>query len=161
MSRTVAVSAIAGLVGGLLGAGVMSVAHSVVGRLQPAKPPQAALAEKDEDATVKIGQMISRLGRGRSLNEDEKPMAATAVHYGFGGVLGLMYGVVAALDPRAAVGAGVGFGVAAWLGPHAIVVPALGLAPSPLRQPPAKEALELVLHVLYGITVQFVRRLFY
>ena len=36
-------------------------------------------------------------------------------------------------------------------GAHAVVVPALGLARSPLRQPVSKEAVEFVLHLAYGI----------
>ena len=154
--RALATSVLGGLVGGLLGAGVMSAIHMLVSRVYP--PPPAG---ETEDATVKIGQRLSRLVRGRPLREDEKSTAATAVHYGFGAALGATYGVVAALLPQAAAGRGVAFGGAAWLGPHALVVPALGLAPSPLRQPPGREALELVLHVLYGVTVEAVRRLFH
>jgi uncharacterized membrane protein YagU involved in acid resistance len=156
MSRALAVSLIGGLLGGLLGAGVMSVGHTLASRLLPAAP-----AEPGEDATVKVGQSLSRAVRGRPLAEDEKPTAGTLVHYGFGAALGATYGVVAALVPAAAAAYGAAFGVAAYLGPHAIVVPALGLAPSPLRRPPAQEALELVLHVLYGLTVEAVRRLFH
>ena len=40
-----------------------------------------------------------------------------------------------------------------------IMVPALGLAPSSLRQPLPKEGIELGMHLLYGVTVHLVRRL--
>jgi len=43
-------------------------------------------------------------------------------------------------------------------GAHAVVVPALGLARSPLRRPVSKEAVEFVLHLAYGIAVGLVWR---
>jgi uncharacterized membrane protein YagU involved in acid resistance len=156
--RSAAASVLGGLVGGLLGAGVMSAAHTLLARTQPPKPPEQTRAELDQDATVKVGERLSHLVRGRPLANDEKPRAATLVHYGFGAALGAVYGAVAAAAPRAAAGHGAAFGVLAYLGPHATIVPAFGLAPSPLRRPPGTEALELVLHVLYGITVDAVRR---
>jgi hypothetical protein len=39
-----------------------------------------------------------------------------------------------------------------------IAVPALGLAPSPRRQPLSKEGLELALHLLFGVCAEQVRR---
>jgi len=151
--RVIATSVLGGLVGGLLGAGVMSVAHTLASNIQP---PAATAA--GDDATVKVADRISRAIRGRPLAEREKPSAGSAVHYGFGAVLGALYGGIAALVPSVGRGGGLLFGVAAWLGPHAIVVPALALAPSPLASPPGKEAVELVLHLLYGSTAEVVRR---
>ena len=151
--RVLGTSVLGGLVGGLLGAAVMSVGHTVVSKLQPPPAPAAG-----EDATVKVADRISRTVRGRSLTEREKPRAGSAVHYGFGAFLGAAYGGAAAFLPQVGAGWGLLFGVAAWLGPHAIVVPALGLAPSPLASPPAKEGVELVLHLLYGGTAELVRR---
>ena len=43
-------------------------------------------------------------------------------------------------------------------GAHAVVVPALGLARSPLRRRVSKEAVEFVLHLAYGIAVGLVWR---
>jgi uncharacterized membrane protein YagU involved in acid resistance len=53
---------------------------------------------------------------------------------------------------------GLPFGLAVWLGAHAIVVPALGLADSPVRQPIGKEAEEFGLHLAYGSVTELVRR---
>src|SRR5919109_3824819 len=118
---------VGGLVGGLIGAGVMTVAHTLASKFQ--QPPAAAAGD---DATVKVADGISRAVRGRPLAEREKSSAGSVVHYGFGAALGALYGGVAALVPQITAAWGLLFGVAAWLGPHAIVVPALGLAPSPL-----------------------------
>ena len=154
-TRVVTASVLGGLLGGLAGAGAMSAAHVLVASL---RQETAAPTAQQDDATVKVGDALSRLARGRSLAQDEKPAAGSAVHYGFGAVVGTAYGAVAASVPRATVGSGAAFGAAVWLGAHVLVVPALGLAPSPLRQPATKEGLELVLHLLYGVTVEFCRR---
>ena len=150
-------SVLGGLVGGLLGAGVMSVGHALAMKLAGSAPAPPA-SDADEDSTIKVAQQISTLVRGHPLAPDEKPIAGHLVHYGFGASMGLLYGGAAAVTPLVTAGMGAGFGAAVWLGAHAVVVPALGLAPSPLRQPPAKEALEFVLHIAYGLTLGLVHR---
>lgn len=148
-------SVVGGLLGGLLGAAVMSVAHALVSAVRQTSAPPAS---QEEDATVKVAQAFSLAVRGRALAECEKPAAGSAVHYGFGVAMGAVYGVTAMAAPVVTIGAGTGFGAAVWLGAHATVVPALGLASSPLRQPRDKEAQELALHLLYGVTAELVRR---
>lgn len=150
-------SLLGGLAGGLLGAGVMSAGHAVAMKLTGREPAPPA-READEDSTIKVAQQISRRTRHQPLTPDEKPLAGHLVHGGFGASMGLLYGAAAAATPLVTVGAGAGFGAAVWLGAHAVAVPALGLAPSPLRQPFGKEALELVLHIAYGLTVGLVHR---
>ena len=157
MTRRAAVtSVIGGLLGGLLGAGVMSASHAFVTGIggKETAPP----VSQDEDATLKIARRVSELVRHRPLAESEKPLAGHLVHYGFGATMGALYGAAAALTPVVTIGVGTAYGAAVWLGAHAIVVPALGLARSPLREPPGKEALELVLHLAYGVTVGLVHR---
>ena len=151
-------SIIGGLVGGLLGAGVMSAGHAFVTGIigKDAAPP--ANQAKDEDATLKIAGRVSELVRHRPLAESEKPLAGHLVHYGFGATMGVLYGAAAVVAPVVTIGVGTAYGAAVWLGAHSIVVPALGLARSPLREPLGKEALEFVLHLAYGITVGLVHR---
>jgi putative membrane protein len=158
MVRTVDVArgALLGLVGGLLAAGAMSLAHQLVSKAAPRAEPPAA--PKEEDSTVKVASAALRL-TGTSLAEDQKPLASSIVHYGFGASVGAVYGAAAEIVPRVAIGAGLPFGVAVWLGAHVVVVPALGLAEPPTRQPVRKEAEEFGLHLLYGLTTELVRRL--
>ena len=151
-ARSVWRGTLAGLVGGLLAAGAMSLAHQML-------PRPDAPADESEDATVKTADAVLRGMAGRSLPERAKPAASQIVHYAFGGSVGAVYGGVAELVPRVSAGFGVPFGLAVWLGAHVIAVPALGLAESPARRPPSKEAPELGLHVVYGAVVELVRRL--
>jgi putative membrane protein len=158
MVRTVDVArgALLGLVGGLLAAGAMSLAHQLVSQVAPKaeSPP----VPKEEDSTVKVASAAMRLA-GASLAEEQKPLASSIVHYGFGASVGAFYGAVAEIVPRVTVAAGLPFGVAVWLGAHVVVVPALGLAEPPTRQPVRQEAEEFGLHLLYGLTTELVRHL--
>jgi putative membrane protein len=151
--------AVVGLGAGLLAAGAMSLAHkgltAIAGPAPEARPP----AEGGDDATVKVADLLVRTLAERPLPEEAKPWAGTLVHYAFGGVVGALYGAVAEHAPRVAVGLGVPFGAAVWLGAHVITVPAAGLAPPPTRRPLRAEASELVLHLVYGAATEIVRRL--
>ena len=150
-------SVVSGLVGGFIGAGVMSAGHAVLSRIGGNGAARAANEAGEEDATIKVAQRLSQGARHRPLDESEKAIAADVVHYGFGAAMGLLYGLIAPVMPVVTVGAGAGFGAAVWLGAHAIIVPALGLARSPLRQPLTSEAREFVLHLAYGVTVGLVQ----
>ena len=149
--------ALAGLVGGLVAAGAMSLAHKGLTILADSDGAQPQ-AQQDDDATVKTADAV--LGRlaGRPLTREQKPLAGTLVHYAFGGAVGALYGGVAELAPLARTGWGLPFGVAVWLGAHVIAVPALGLAEPPTRRPLSREAPELVLHLVYGAVTELARR---
>jgi len=152
---------IAGLVGGVIAAGAMSVVHKGLAGLsagaEQQKPP--ADQHQDEDATVKVANGIARRLLRRPLPEDKKPLAGNLVHYAFGAGVGALYGGVAAVAQPVTTAVGLPFGVAVWLGAHVITVPALGLAEPPTRRPFSKEALEFVLHLVYGGVTELVRRL--
>jgi putative membrane protein len=151
---------VAGLVGGAIAAGSMSLVHKGItgiragaGQQQPS-PDQ----DQDEDATVKVAEGIVRWLGDHPLPEAKKPLAGNLVHYAFGASVGALYGGMAAVVPRVTTAVGLPFGVAVWLGAHVITVPALGLAEPPSRQPPSKEGVELVMHLVYGVVTELIRR---
>jgi putative membrane protein len=153
---------IAGVVGGVIAAGAMSVVHKGLAGMSTGAPPQQTppvQQPQDEDATVKVADGIARWLFHRPLAEDKKPLAGNLVHYAFGGGVGAIYGGVAAVVPRVTTAVGLPFGVAVWLGAHVITVPALGLAEPPTRRPLSKEGLEFLLHLVYGAVTELVRRL--
>ncbi|HKZ04240.1 MAG TPA: DUF1440 domain-containing protein [Methylomirabilota bacterium] len=152
---------IAGLVAGAVGAGAMSLVHKGLTAItSESRPPTAAAElEQEDDATVKVADGITRLLLQRPLPDDKKPLAGSIVHYAFGASVGALYGGLATIMPRVTFALGLPFGVAVWLGAHVIMVPALGLAQPPTRQPPLKEAQELLLHLVYGAVTELGRRL--
>jgi putative membrane protein len=151
---------VAGLVCGVIAAGAMSLVHKGirgigVGAGQQQPPPGQ---DHDEDATVKVAEGMVRWLVDHPLPEARKPLAGSLVHYAFGASVGALYGGVAAGVPRITTAVGLPFGVAVWLGAHVITVPALGLAAPPTRQPLSKEGLELILHLVYGVVTELIRR---
>jgi putative membrane protein len=152
----VARGAMVGLVGGLLAAGAMSLVHRILAA--PSPEAREAPSSPPEDPTVKVASRATRLV-GYRLAEHQKAPAGSLVHYGFGAVVGALYGAAAEIIPRIRMAFGLPFGAAVWLGAHVIAVPALGLAESPARQPVGKEAEELGLHFVYGSVTELVRRL--
>ena len=146
---------VAGLVGGVIGAGAMSVAHTMVGGITAGARDQPA----DDDATVKVADGVARWLIQRPLPDDMKPVAGNLVHYTFGATVGALYGAVATCVPRVTLAVGLPFGVAVWFAAHVVTVPALGLAAPPTRRPRAEEGLEFVLHLVYGVVTELVRRL--
>jgi putative membrane protein len=143
---------LAGLLGGVIAAGAMSLVHKGFGA-------QSAEQQQSEDATVRVADGVPRWLANRPVPDDKKPLAGSIVHYAFGAGVGALYGGVAELAPTVTVGLGLPFGVAVWLGAHVMMVPALGLAPPPTRQPASKESLEFFLHLVYGAVTEVVRRL--
>src|SRR5688500_8935892 len=152
---------LAGIVGGVIAAGVMSLVHHGVAAINTGTREQHPPADQPEgdDATVKVADAIARRVLQRPLPEDKKPLAGNLVHYAFGAGVGAFYGGVATVFPRVTMGFGLPFGAAVWLGAHVITVPALGLSEPPTRRPFSKEALEFVLHLVYGAVTEGVRRL--
>jgi putative membrane protein len=152
---------VAGLVGGVIGAGAMSVAHTMAGGISAGarhqKPPRDQPG--DDDATVKVADGVARWFIQRPLPDDMKPAAGNLVHYTFGASAGALYGGVATLLPRVTTAVGLPFGVAVWFAAHVVTVPALGLAEPPTRRPRSEEGLEFVLHLVYGVVTELVRRL--
>src|SRR5207253_2688117 len=72
-ARSVWRGALAGLVGGLLAAGAMSLAHQML-------PKADTPADEGNDATVKTVDAVMRRLAGRPLPESAKPAASQIVH---------------------------------------------------------------------------------
>lgn len=110
-----------------------------------------------ENATVKTAEAISE-SFGHRLSDEEKQAAGPAVHYAFGTVMGGVYGALAELSPTVAMGAGVPFGAAVWLGADEVALPLLGLSKKPGEYPPSVHVSALAAHAVYGLTTELVRR---
>jgi putative membrane protein len=143
---------LAGVVGGLLGSYLMSKVHSVVQEAVSAPQPQG------EDSTVKAASALSRLILRKDLTPKQKEMASPLIHYAFGASIGAVYGAAAEFTPAVSAGWGTLFGISVWLGAHVIAVPALGFSEPVTRYSMREGAPELAAHIVYGSTVEFVRR---
>jgi len=147
--------ALAGLIGGLVAAFVMSEFQTVW--TKAAGEERQSGGEKQEPATVKAAEMIVENTTDHQLTEDEKKTAGPMMHYAMGGTSGAIYGAVSELMPIAHTGAGLPFGAAVWLVADDLIVPALGLSKPVTDVPLSKNAYALASHFVYGLTTEAVR----
>lgn len=163
--------AIVGALAGLVGSWTMNLLMSAVARSTSgtsASDPQRnkrKISETREgyrerlDPTGHIAEVISITVLRHKLNEREKSFAGPAVHYAFGALAGAAYAVAAEHRSEVAAGYGTAFGVGLWAAGDEIAVPALRLAPAPWKQPLRDHAAMFGAHVVYGVTVETIRRM--
>ena len=163
---------VAGAVAGLVAAWAMAQFQNGPGSLQTAaqfpghEPDMADDREQqdrgssgdDETATMKAADTLSRQLRHQPLTHEQKQEAAPLVHYAFGMAMGAVYGGLAEALPAATRGAGIPFGLAVWLGADEIGVPAAGLSDPLAEIPASSQAYALASHVVYGASLEAVRR---
>jgi hypothetical protein len=111
-----------------------------------------------EDSTEIVARKIAE-ATGKPLTKEEKKKAGRAVHYTFGTLMGVVYGVSAEILPEVTTGAGTAFGTLLFLGAHEIAVPAFQLAPSPAETPATDHLQHWAAHVVYGGSLELVRSL--
>ena len=156
----------AGLVGGVVASAAMNTFQSAVTPLlQKAQRANddggqgsQGDADSSEPATVRLAEVVSSSLLGHCLRDDEKDAAGEAVHYATGAALGGLYGLAAALEPRVTAGAGMAYGVAVAAVLDEAIVPALRLSGPPWRSPLSIHAYSLASHLVFGLTLEVVRR---
>ena len=113
---------------------------------------------EDENATEQVAQAISRRTIERRLTRDELEVAAPAVHYGFGALMGTVYGVIAERSSRITAVGGAGYGALIWALADEVAVPAFGFSRPSTEFPLETHAQALAAHLVYGMTTEGVRR---
>lgn len=142
--RSLAKGLIAGLIGGLIGAAAKSAAEKLYPpRTQGQPPPPAVLAERFA---------------GHSLTAGQKDLAAEAIHWSFGPILGAAYGVLAEYAPAVTDRQGVTFGVALCSLTNEGALPALGLSAGMAKQPLREQSSEMISYSVYGFVTETVRK---
>jgi len=120
---------------------------------------QQQQAAEQEDSTEIVARKIAR-ATGKTLDKEQKKTAGRVVHYAFGTLMGIVYGVSAELIPEATTGAGTAFGTLLYLSADEVAVPALQLSPAPTLGAPATDRLQhWAAHVVYGGSLELVRSL--
>ncbi len=157
---------VAGMVGGLAASWVMNQFLTGVSKATEAvkehQDPQAYRQqqgqEQEEDSTMKVADAVASTVTGRHLSKEQKKIGGPIVHYAFGGLMGGVYGGVAEYSQSSRLGLGTLFGSTLFVGADEVAVPALGLAKPPTQQPAGDQASHWAAHVVYGATVELVRR---
>jgi uncharacterized membrane protein YagU involved in acid resistance len=112
-----------------------------------------------ESATVKAAEAISETVADKKLPADQKEMAGSAVHYGFGTLVGTVYGAASELVPAIVVGSGLAYGAALWLLADEIGVPAFRLSPPPTEAPASSHVSAFTAHLAYGYVLDRTRQI--
>jgi putative membrane protein len=147
---------IAGGIGGLAASWIMPRFQFLLSHALGYSSPHEG---QGEDATVKTAQRISSALLGHQLSAEEKKTAGPLVHYVYGTGIGALYGGLAQNCELTTSGFGAAYGAAAWALGDEIAVPALGLGKKPAEIPVSQHLQLLAAHLVYGVTLEGVRRL--
>ena len=140
--------ALAGAIGGVIGAGMKLLGELVFPPRAPGEPIPPAVA---------VSRLVESLS-GSPLLKDKETLAIQSFHWTFSIGVAAMYAALVEVFPKAKIGHGVVFGLVLCLLTHESLLPALGLS-LPFNQIPLKEHLsELSTHALFGFCVELVRR---
>jgi putative membrane protein len=165
--------AAAGAIGGLLGSWLMVVVQHAMGgngrgshpgdthpqRRRDALPNDVDGTYSDEPATMQAASMIAETVAGETLTERQKQIGGSVLHYAFGAVMGAMYGAAAEKERSTTAGFGLPFGAGVWLAADEAGVAMGGFATHPADYPLSRHVAALASHLVYGATVEGVRRL--
>lgn len=105
---------------------------------------------EDEPATATVGRLAYDAAAGHEPNEETKQKLGQAVHWGYGVLVGGIYGALRPSAPMPDLAAGLGYGTALWLIGDEIMVPLLGLAEGPTAHSIPDHATALAAHLAFG-----------
>jgi putative membrane protein len=173
--RNPMLGALAGAIGGLAGSWTMVQFNHLIRpnngaasdrpgdrsahRRVNARPNDTDGTTPDEPGSIQAAETLAEPVLGRELTEREKQIGGSAVHYLFGATVGAIYGASAEIKPETAAGAGIPFGTTVWLVADEMGMPLVGFASNPIHYPASRHAAAFASHVVYGLTVEGVRRL--
>jgi len=112
---------------------------------------------KIEDEELELMVQVDKIKA--DLAEEEKKAAGPIVHYAYGTGIGALYGGLVQKYETIRSGFGSAYGVATWALGDEVAVPALGLGKKPTETPVSEHFQTLAAHLVYGITLEGVRRL--
>ena len=119
---------------------------------------QSSGGDHEEPATLKVSRRIGKRVLHRDLDDSSAQLASEAVHYGYGTLMGGVYGVLAELFPKTATASGAPYGAVLFALGDEVAVPALGLSKRPSEYPLASHAQALGAHLVYGTALDLLRR---
>lgn len=136
--------ALAGLIGGLAGAGAKVVAEQIFPPRAEGQPPPPLV-------------LVERVA-GHPLHPEKQRAAMQGIHWAFGALAGAVYGAVVEHEPSIGAWKGAAFGITLNKMTHESLLPKMGLS-APTEQQPARERIsEWVSHAAYGVVTDAVRR---
>jgi len=156
--------AMAGVAGGLIASWVMNEFMTGPGKKiqKSMEHPQQQNGQKsseEETATMKTADaIVETVTGGQHLSHEGKQKGGVVVHYGYGALMGGLYGGLVEYWKAPKAGLGTVFGSMLFGAGDLLAVPALNLGPSPTEQPASAQANPFLAHLVYGATTELARR---
>jgi putative membrane protein len=160
--------AVAGIIGGLVATYAMSEFQGWWTREVRGEQAQSSGGDHDArdwqeleegtNANELAAQTAARATIGRRLDREELSVAAPAVHYTFGAMVGGFYGALAENAPSVRALSGAAYGTAVWAAADEIAMPMLGLSERTDEQPFERHLHSFAAHIVFGVTAELVRR---
>ncbi len=104
----------------------------------------------DEPATETIGRLAYEKATGHEPEEVVRHRLGHAVHWGYGVLVGAIYGAMRPEADAPDLMVGLGYGTALWVIGDEVIVPVLGLAKGPTAHSIPDHAKGLGAHLVYG-----------
>ena len=105
----------------------------------------------DESSTRALGRIVHEKVTGEAPPTDHAAKALSyGVHWGFGMLMGGLYGALRSGKGASDLGVGLAFGTGLWALADELAVPILGLQEGPTKAPKTMHANRLAAHLLYG-----------
>ena len=142
--RSLAKGIAAGLVAGLVGVVAKTLAERMF-------PPRAQAEAKPESQSA--GTSLAKRA------ESAAHIPGNSIPWHFGALTGATYGALAEYYPAATAKEGAAFGMALETLTHEAPLPALGISLPVGSETTRARASEMTSHVVFGLTVEFVRRI--
>lgn len=151
--------AIKGAVAGLAGTAVLTAVMQRGPRFMEeklgislAEADSPAEAETPEDPRAELAEKVATGVFDTGISQETKESASQAIHWGYGALWGVIFGIVhsSLRIPLLLHGTIFGSLVAAVA---STLVPAMGLTPSPKEQPKTISAMQFVNHLIFGWAV--------
>lgn len=151
---------VAGLAGGIAGAYAMNQFQKGWSKAQQKLNGNrhSPRSSDEPDATMLTANKVARPFLHRELTRDEQKKAAPIVHYAFAAAVGSGYGAAAEYKPVFRKFGGVPFGAALFGGADELAVPLFKLSKHPKEYPLSSHLYGLASHIVYGATIEAVRR---
>jgi uncharacterized membrane protein YagU involved in acid resistance len=137
-------SVLVGAAAGTLATVPMTIFWETLHERLPGEPPRP-LPPREVAEVIAV-----KAGVSRQLTETQVQWLALALHFGYGAFTGAIFGTIAPRRVSTGIGAGMLFGLGVWTTSYLGWLPATGVRHSPKYDVPARTALILASHVVWG-----------
>jgi putative membrane protein len=98
-------------------------------------------------------RLASAVGVKREMDQPQRDAATIAAHFGYGGAMGGIFGLLSPHVPGPRVVSGIGWGLFVWAGSYLGLLPAADLHEPATRHPAERNALMIAAHIIWGATL--------